>query len=170
DDYKYATDIHGNTVSSQEASNLAGVKIVRCWKVDSMANPARILKAVRELNPDVVWFNLVFSSFGTPRHPVAAFMGLSIPALTRAAGFYTHITLHHIIEHVDFKTASTAGARRERLLRRGSDVATWALLKANSVSVLLSSYRRTLAEKYAARNIIIGTHGTFTTVAKRPDL
>ena len=55
-------------------------------------------------------------------------------------------------------------------MRKGSDVATWALLKANSVSVLLSAYRRTLVDKYAARNIIIGTHGTFTAMQKRPDL
>jgi glycosyltransferase involved in cell wall biosynthesis len=170
DVYKFVTDAEGKTVSSQEVLNLPGVKIIRCWKVDSMANPARILKVVRELNPDVVWFNLVFSSFGTPRNPVAAFLGLSAPALTRAAGFYTHITLHHIVEHVDFRTASTASSRREKLLRKGTEVATWALLKANYVSVLLSDYRRTLVKKYAARNIIIGTHGTFTTIARRPDL
>jgi glycosyltransferase involved in cell wall biosynthesis len=172
DEYKFVTDAKGKTLSSSavEFSKLPNVKIIRCWKVDSVANPARILKAVREVNPDVVWFNLVFSSFGTPKNPVAAFFGLSAPALTRAAGFYTHITLHHIIEHVDFKTASTAGARREKLLRKGSDVATRVLLKANSVSVLLSDYRRTLVKKYAARNIIIGTHGTFTTVPKRPDM
>lgn len=170
DDYKSVTDIQESTVSSQEVSNLAGVEVIRCWKVDSMANPARILKVVRRLNPDVVWFNLAFSSFGTPRNPVAAFMGLSAPALTRAAGFYTHITLHHITEHIDFKTVSPAAARREKLLRRGTDVATWTLLKANSVSVLLSDYRRTLVKKYAARNIIIGTHGTFAMVPERSDL
>ena len=169
DEYKFVTDATGKTVST-EVADLPRVKVIRCWKVDSVANPARILKVVRELKPDVVWFNLVFSSFGTPRNPVAAFLGLSAPALTRAAGFYTHITLHHIIEHVDFKTASKAGARHERLLRRGTDMATRALLRANSVSVLLSDYRRTLVKKYAARNIIVGTHGTFTTVPKKPDL
>ena len=167
-----ADELCGDTAAAgvQNNANLPNVKIIRCWKVDSLANPSRILKAVRELNPDVVWFNLVFSSFGTPRNPVAAFFGLSVPALTRAAGFYTHITLHHIVEHLDFKTASTASARREKLLRKGTDVATWALLKANSVSVLLSDYRRTLVKKYAARNIVVGTHGTFTAVPKRPDL
>ena len=171
DEYKFVTDAEGKTVSGKDAwVELPDVRIIRCWKVDSMANPARILRVIRELRPDVVWFNLVFSSFGTPRNPVAAFLGLSAPALTRAAGFYTHITLHHIIEHVDFKTASKDGARLERLLRKGTDVATWALLKANSVSVLLSAYRTTLVKKYAARNIIVGTHGTFTTVPKRPDM
>ncbi len=169
DEYKFITNAAGETFSAA-GPDLPGVKIVRCWKVGSSANPARILKAVRDFNPDVVWFNLVFSSFGTPRDPIAAFLGLSAPALTRAAGFYTHITLHHIIEHVDFKSASAAGARHERLLRKGSDLATRVLLKAHSVSVLLSDYRRTLVKKYDARNIMTGTHGTFTTGPKRPDL
>jgi glycosyltransferase involved in cell wall biosynthesis len=164
------TCVQNNAEAPQEDANLPNVKIIRCWKVGSLANPSRILKIVRALNPDVVWFNLVFSSFGTPRNPIAAFLGLSVPAITRAAGFYTHITLHHIIEHLDFKTAATASVRREKLLRKGTDVATWALLKANSVSVLLSDYRRTLIKKYDARNIVVGTHGTFTTVPTRPDL
>lgn len=167
--YEFVTDASGKVVAAEETS-LPRVKVIRCWKVGSLANPMRILSAVREVNPDVVWFNLVFSSFGTPRNPVAAFVGLSAPAMVRAAGFYTHITLHHIIEHVDFKTASRAGTRHERLLRRGSDLATRALLRANSVSVLLSDYRRTLVNKYAATNIMVGTHGTFTKLQRKPDL
>ena len=169
EEYRFVTDAEGRTVST-EVPTLPGVKIIRCWKVDSVANAARILKVVRDLKPDVVWFNLVFSSFGTPKSPVAAFFGLSAPALTRAAGFYTHITLHHIIEHVDFKSASKASARHERLMRKGTDLATRALLRANSVSVLLSDYRRTLVKKYAARNVMVGTHGTFTKGSARPDL
>ena len=82
----------------------------------------------------MVWYNLVFSSFATPENPFAAFAGLSAPALTRAAGFFTHITLHHIIEHVDF---AAAGVRQGEAVSLGTDLATRALLKAHSVSVLL---------------------------------
>ncbi len=78
--------------------------------------------------------------------------------LTRALGYYTHITLHHIVEHVDF---ASAGVRQVKLFRLASEMATRALLKANSVSVLLSGYRRTLVEKYSAQNVLLGTHGTF---------
>jgi glycosyltransferase involved in cell wall biosynthesis len=113
-----------------------------------------------------VWFNLVFSSFATQDHPVAAFGGLCVPALTRALGCYTHITLHHIIEHVDF---ARAGVRQEKMFRVGSDIATRALLKANSVSVLLSGYRRTLIEKYSAENVLLGSHGTFAPCPSSPD-
>ena len=108
----------------------------------------------------------VFSSFATPEKPVAAFAGLSAPALTRAAGFFTHITLHHIIEHVDF---AAAGVRRERLFRVGTNLATKALLKAHSVSVLLPGYRHTLVTKYSAKNVLLGTHGTFASIPTPPD-
>lgn len=148
-------------------AELPGVKIVRCWKFGSIATPMRILAAVREAKPDVVWFNLIFSSFGAAANPFAAFAGLSAPALTRAAGFFTHITLHHIAEHVDFGQAGIG--KREKLYRKGSDVATRTLLKAHSVSVLLSDYRRTLQAKYAAQNVMVGTHGTFATLSSPPD-
>ena len=168
-DYNFVTDAQGK-MTSQDVTRLPGVTVIRCWKVGGLSNPARILSAVRKLNPDVVWFNLVFSSFGTPKSPVAAFLGLSAPALTRAAGYYTHITLHHIMEHMNFNSASTASNSKEKLLRKGSELATRALLRANSVTVLLSDYQKTLEKKYAARNIMIGTHGTFGTISSAPDL
>jgi glycosyltransferase involved in cell wall biosynthesis len=118
------------------------------------------------LKPDVVWFNLVFSSFATPERPFAAFAGLTTPALVRAAGYYTHITLHHILEHVDF---AAAGVKGGKFLRLGSDLTTRALLRANSLSVLLPTYHRTLMSKYSARNVLLGTHGTFATVPTPPD-
>jgi glycosyltransferase involved in cell wall biosynthesis len=115
-----------------------------------------LLKSLRQLKPDVVWYNLVFSTFATQEHPVAAFAGLGAPALTRAAGFYTHVTLHHLMEHVDFGAASI---RAERLYRFASTVATRMLLMANSISVLLPAYRRTLMDKYRAANVHFRSHG-----------
>ena len=140
--------------------------MIRCWRFGSLQTPARLLNAIRKVKPDVVWFNLVFSSFATPKNPVAAFAGLSAPALIRAAGFYTHVTLHHILEHVDF---SAAGVRREGIFRIGTELATRALLRAHSLSVLLSGYHRTLTSKYSATNVLLGTHGTFATVPTPPD-
>jgi glycosyltransferase involved in cell wall biosynthesis len=165
-DCEFATDEKGKPLKIQEQPELAGFRVVRCWKFGSVATPARLLKAIRKLKPDVVWFNLVFSSFATPDQPLAAFAGLSAPALVRAAGYYTHITLHHIIEHVDF---STAGVRGEPLFRFGTDLATRALLQAHSVTVLLPGYHRTLVMKYSARNVLRGIHGTFAAVPTPPD-
>jgi len=163
---EFATDENGNPLKIEEKSELPGFNVVRCWKFGSVANPARLLRSIRRIDPDIVWFNLVFSSFATPDKPVAAFAGLSAPALVRAAGYFTHITLHHILEHVDF---AAAGVRRERLFRIGTQMATKALLKANSVSVLLPGYHHTLSTKYGAQNVLLGTHGTFGTAATPPD-
>lgn len=163
---EFATDANGNPIRADRQPELAGFNVIRCWKFGSMSTPARLLRAIQKLKPDVVWFNLVFSSFATPENPIAAFAGLSVPALTRAAGFYTHITLHHIIEHVDF---AAAGIRRERLFRAGTQLATRALLRAHSVSVLLPHYHRTLQSKYRAQNVLLGTHGTFATTSTPPE-
>ena len=165
-DYKFATDKNGNSLKAHEQSELPGFNVIRCWSFGSIATPVRLIHAIRRLKPDVVWYNLVFSSFATPENPFAAFAGLSAPALTRAAGFFTHITLHHIIEHVDF---GAAGVRREKLFRIGTNLATKALLKAHSVSVLLPHFRSTLIEKYSAKNVLLGTHGTFASVPSPPD-
>ena len=164
--YAFATDQDGNPLKTDEQPELPGFNVIRCWKFGSLATPVRLLDTIRKLKPDVVWYNLVFSSFATPEKPFAAFAGLSAPALTRAAGFYTHITLHHIIEHVDF---SAAGVRLERLFRIGSNLSTRALLKANSVSVLLSRYHHTLRTKYSAQNVLLSTHGTFASIPSPPD-
>jgi len=165
-DYDFATDETGNTLKADQQSELPGFTVIRCWKFGSVLTPARLIKTIRQLKPDVVWYNLVFSSFATPENPFAAFAGLSAPALTQAAGFFTHITLHHIIEHVDF---AAAGVKRERLYRFGTNLATKALLKAHSVSVLLPHYRSTLNSKYSARNVLLGNHGTFSTSPNPPE-
>ena len=166
-DYEFATDADGNPLRVQEQPELPNFNVVRCWKVGSLATPLRLLHTIRRLKPDVVWFNLVFSSFGSSDNPVAAFAGLAAPALTRAAGFYTHITLHQVGEQVDL---AAAGVHQEKLYRMGTTVATWTLLKAHSVSVLLSGYRRTLMTKYSAENILLGTHGVITKISSPPDL
>lgn len=166
EDYEFATDENGRPLNVKVASELQGFNVVRCWKFGSLSTSWRLIKTIKKLKPDVVWFNLVFSSFATPDNPLTAFAGLSAPALVRASGFFTHITLHHIIEHVDF---AAAGVRRERLYRMGTQVVTRALLRANSVSVLLPGYRNTLVSKYAARNVLLATHGTFASKPKPPD-
>ncbi len=143
---------------------LADFDVQRCWRFNSATNAIRLMKVLRDVRPDVVWFNLLFSTFGN--NPVAAFSGLSIPAITRMAGFYTHVTLHHLIENVDL---SDARIRFPRLYRRAGSVATRLLLMANSVSVLLPAYRRTLIEKYRGENVHFRAHGILSARPEFPD-
>ncbi len=140
--------------------------VVRCWSVNKLSNHARLLRAIRDCKPDVVWFNLVFSSFGNKEHPLAAFSGLTLPAATRMAGYYTHVTLHHLMDHIDL---SDAGVRHKALFKVAGNVATRMLLMANSISVLLPAYRRTLIKKYRGENIHFRAHGVLSSRPEFPD-
>lgn len=160
----WATDAHGRRLEAN--GELPDFDVIRTWRFNSIGNPPRVLKVIRDIKPDVVWYNLVFSTFATQQHPVAAFAGLCIPALTRAAGYYTHVTLHHLMEHVDFGAAKI---RAERLYRFASSIATRMLLLSNSTSVLLPAYRRTLIEKYRASNVHFRSHGILGARPEPPD-
>jgi len=71
-EYEFATDENGNPIPADQLSELPGFNVIRCWKFGSLNTPTRLLKTIRKIRPDVVWFNLVFSSFATPENPVAA--------------------------------------------------------------------------------------------------
>jgi glycosyltransferase involved in cell wall biosynthesis len=138
--------------------------VQRVWRFDSFSNPMRLLKALRDCKPDVVWFNLLFSTFGN--NPLAAFAGLTVPILTRMSGRYTHVTLHHLMETIDL---SHANIRFPRAYRAAGNIATRMLLSANSISVLLPAYRRTLINKYGGENVHFRAHGIMSARPEPPD-
>lgn len=144
---------------------LPGFRVIRCWGFDRAGNVATLLRAMRSVKPDVAWFNLGFASFGA--RPVPAMLGLATPAVTRFAGCYTHITLHQLFETVDL---TDAGVTRPNLYAAGGWLATHLLLSANSVSVLLPTYRRTLQNKYGRGRVSTRSHGIFTATPSPPDL
>ena len=143
---------------------LEGYNVKRVWGMNLLSNPARLLRAVRDIKPDVVWFNLLFSTFGG--QPIPAFAGLAIPALTRLTGCYTHVTLHHLMDNINL---ADAGVRYPRIYRAAGNFATRMLLAANSVSVLLPAYRRTLLEKYKGDDVHFRAHGILSARPEFPD-
>ena len=146
------------------AEELEDFSVQRCWYHNRISNPAWLLNAIRESRPDVVWFNLLFSTFGS--RPTPAFFGLAVPVLTRMWGVYTHVTLHHLMDNVDLRDA---GVRHPRLYRWAGAIATRTLLMANSISVLLPAYRRTLMEKYRGENVHFRAHGILGARPEYPD-
>src|SRR5271166_896913 len=143
---------------------LEGYSVQRCWSFDDPASSIHILNAIRKLKPDVVWFNLLFSTFG--RNPLIAFAGLLTPVLSRLTGCYTHVTLHHLMDTVDLKDA---GVRYARSYRLAGAFATRLLLRSNSVSVLMPGYRKILHEKYGRENVHLRSHGILTTRPQYPE-
>jgi glycosyltransferase involved in cell wall biosynthesis len=144
---------------------LENYSVQRCWSFNDLASAFHILRAIHKLKPDVVWFNLLFSTFG--RNPVVAFTGLLTPLLTRLSGRYTHVTLHHLMDTVDLKDA---GVRYPRAYRLAGAVATKMLLLSNSVSVLMPGYRKILREKYGRDNIHLRSHGILSREPEFPRL
>jgi glycosyltransferase involved in cell wall biosynthesis len=145
-------------------TELDGFSVERCWAFDDPLSAFRILDALQRLKPDVVWFNLLFSTFG--RNPLIAFTGLLTPLLARLSGRYTHVTLHHLMDTVDLKDA---GIRHPRVYRFAGAVATRILLLSNSVSVLMPGYRKILQDKYGRDNIHLRSHGILTRRPECPD-
>jgi glycosyltransferase involved in cell wall biosynthesis len=146
---------------SSSLPELEEFSVERCWSFDDPLTSLRLFRALHRLKPDVVWFNLLFSTFG--RNPLIAFSGLMAPLLARLSGHYTHVTLHHLMDTVDL---SDAGVRFPRTYRLAGSLATRILLLSNSVSVLMPGYRRILDEKYGGDNVHVRSHGTLT---RRPE-
>jgi glycosyltransferase involved in cell wall biosynthesis len=139
----------------------AGFSVQRCWSFDDPGSAFRLLKTLHRLKPDVVWFNLLFSTFG--RNPLVAFSGLMTPLLARLSGRYTHVTLHHLMDTVELKDV---GVRHEAVYRFAGAMATRMLLLSNSVSVLMPGYRKILNDKYGRDNVHLRAHGI---LARRPE-
>ncbi|HEX3105299.1 MAG TPA: glycosyltransferase [Terriglobales bacterium] len=149
---------------SPSQQELDGFSVNRCWKFNSLRNPLRLMREIRRQKPDVVWFNLGFASFGGS--PPSAFLGIATPALARMAGFYTHVTLHQLMETVDL---DDAGIRFPLLYKWGGVLATHLVLFANSVSVMLPAYRSVLVEKYGRGSVYVRRHGIFSARPEYPD-
>jgi glycosyltransferase involved in cell wall biosynthesis len=139
--------------------------VVRCWGFNRLSNPLSLLRAIRQLKLDVVWYNIGLASFGGK--PLPAFFGLTIPALTRLISCYTHVTLHQLFETVNL---SDAGVKSPMLYRAAGHVATHMLLSANSLSVLLPAYHHTLRDKYGRGTVNVRHHGIFASCPEEPDL
>lgn len=138
---------------------LRNFHIQRCWRFNSMFTPARLLNAIRKANPDVVWFNMGFSTFA--RNPVAALLSIAGPAFSRMSGFYTHVTLHTLFERISLQDA---GIRIPGLYRTAGRVATKLLLRADDVTVLLPSFRSELLQRYKVKphRVHFRPHGIFS--------
>jgi len=154
---------NGETYLFDEASGQAPVTVVPCWKFNALNNALRIRKAVKQVNPDVVWFNIQFASFGDSK--VAGALGLTAPALVKYAGYPTVVLLHNIMETVDLETAGFGGNRfMETLIRFSGNIATRIVLRADLVALTIPKYVETLEAKYGADNVMLAPHGSFDEV------
>ena len=126
---------------------LGRVQVHRVWHPNGIGTGPALVRAVRTLQPDVVWFNLGGTMFGT--RPLAAAIGLLAPLATTLLGRRTVVTLHELPALADLATLGLSSP----LGRVGAALVPSLVLRASAVVVTLDRYRRFLIERYGARNI-----------------
>lgn len=123
------------------------VEVRRLWRVGSTAIAAELLRSICELRPEVVWFNLGLTMFGTDYPALAS--GLATPALARLLGYRSVVTLHELPALADLDGLGFGSP----LGHAAGDLATRLVLGADAVTVTLERYRRFLVGRYGARNV-----------------
>lgn len=139
------------------------VEIFPCWRFNALDNPMRIRRAVEQVKPDVVLFNMQFATFGDSR--VSGAIGLLAPTLVKRAGYTTVVLLHNIMETVDLSRAGF-GANKvmESITRLFGNIVTRLLIGVDMVAVTIPKYVEILERKYAAKDVVLAPHGAFQKV------
>ncbi|MBK9751330.1 MAG: glycosyltransferase [Chloroflexi bacterium] len=136
------------------------VKVEVCWRFGALDNALRIRRAVKQHQPDIVFFNLQFATFGGS--PVAASLGLLAAPLVRLSGVPAAVLLHNITETVDLKSAGFGdNPIKAALIRIFGTVFTRFLLTSNLIAVTIPLYVDILEKKYGAPNVFLAPHGVF---------
>jgi glycosyltransferase involved in cell wall biosynthesis len=123
------------------------VEVHRVWRRDGVGTGPALVRALRSLRPDVVWFNLGLTMFGT--RPIAAASGLTAALAVTQLGYRTVVTLHELPALADLGALGL----RTRHGRVAAAVVPRLVIRTSEVVVTLDHYRRYLIERYGARNI-----------------
>lgn len=88
-------------------NHLGTTTLEYCWAPGQWQARAAIISRLKELRPDLVWFNAGASIFG--RSPWVNVSGLLTPMLTRQLGIPTVVTLHELVERTDLRALNAPG-------------------------------------------------------------
>ena len=150
----------GKSYSITQNQDQVPIRCVPCWKFGAIDNILRIRKAVQQVNPDVVLFNIQFASFADKKIP--ATLGLFTPWLLKVSGFKVAVLLHNIMETVNLKSAGFGGNPIvETVIRFFGNIVTRFILTADIVAVTIPKYVEILEEKFNAKNVLLAPHGSF---------
>ncbi|MCW5518601.1 glycosyltransferase [Aureitalea sp. L0-47] len=154
------TDVPEDEAKIHLKDNGCTVRVVQCWKFNSMRNILTIGKAIRSMRPDTVLYNLQFMKFGDRKIPAA--LGLFLPWLTKLSGIPTVVLIHNILEAVDLNSAGFSNNPvKTRILNAIGRALTKVVLKADKVAVTIKDYVTMLQSNYLVNNIELIPHGTF---------
>lgn len=136
------------------------ITIKACWTFNSYKNILSVTKALNQVKPDAVLFNLQFMKFGDKK--VAAALGLMLPLVCKLKKIPSIVLLHNILEEVDLKSAGfTSSKIMQNVYGFIGSCLTRLVLQADVVAVTMKKYVNILEKKYHAKNVKLIPHGTF---------
>ncbi|WP_111309969.1 glycosyltransferase [Confluentibacter sediminis] len=143
------------------------ITVKECWTFNSYANIIYVTRAINQVKPDAVLFNLQFMKFGDKK--IAAALGLMLPLVCKLKNIPNIVLLHNILEEVDLGSAGfTSNKLMQKLYGFIGTTLTKLILQADTVAVTIEKYVDVLETKYRAKNIKLIPHGTFE-IPKEPD-
>ncbi len=159
------TPEHKNLSFSEEGCK---VTVKECWTFNSYFNLFKVTKAINQVQPDAVLFNLQFMKFGDKK--IAAALGLLLPMVCTLNDIPNVVLLHNIMEEVDLKSAGfTSSKLMQKIYGFIGATLTKVILQADVVAVTMHKYVTVLEEKYNAKHIRMIPHGTFETTKQEPE-
>ena len=132
--FSQLTILAGSLKNGQHPNHLGMTEVDYCWQPDSLNARRVILSRLKELNPDLVWFNLGASMFG--KSPLSNLLGLLTP-MSAGRRFPTVVTLHEVVELADLRALNAPGGILAPL---GARLLTSMATQADMVCLTLQHY------------------------------
>ena len=142
---------------------LNGDGTIRAWPYQDLRVAHQVLRAVDQLKPDGVMFNICFTSWGS--NHFNNFSGLLSPWIIRRAGYPVIALLHHLPQTID---VSKAGYSLTPINSLGIEVVCRALSRIDVTCFPLERARSYFARRYHPAKTVRVEHGLFGAPTWRP--
>jgi glycosyltransferase involved in cell wall biosynthesis len=136
------------------------VKIERIWSYNNPMNPIILVYRIVKEDPDIIWYNLILSTFGDKKIP--AFLGFITPLCLKILGYKQYATLHHLVEFMDLSETRFVGQRKIIILF--AKICQMILTRSTHLCLLLNKYVDCIQTSYSGLNPFRTHHG-FPTVS-----
>lgn len=141
--------------------------IDRCWHYNSVKCIIDILKSVKHYNPDIVWINLQYTSFGVKLVP--AFLGLCIPAILSLLRYPIVTLLHNYLGGVDLNKMGLSKSRIfKTIVNSAGEVAIRSIMRSNKIFTMVKAYQKDLSSKFPNVDVRYIRQDLFTVAEYRP--